>query len=342
MVTDEADTQVDVPPPRRAENVTISNVLTDIRNDALIRSILGALNEVPRRISSKFLYDQKGSQLFEQITKLPEYYPTRTEKKLLQQFSESLKGILADVDIVELGSGDCSKISIILDSMSGRQRASIRYVPVDVSEYALRQSASVLTEKYPALAIHGIAADFMTQLDSIPQEKSRIFCFLGSTIGNLAPEQRRRFLRNIADTMTPGDRLLLGVDMIKPVDVLERAYNDSRGVTAQFNRNSLSVVNRIAGTDFVPEQFEHLAFFNPSHGRVEMHLKAKSAMTVKSRHASSPMTIKEDEMIHTENSHKFELGDIASELSASGFQIETLAQDSKEWFSLMLLSRDKG
>jgi L-histidine N-alpha-methyltransferase len=316
--------------------ITIDDVLTARGSDVLVADVVAGLSETPKRISSMFLYDDRGSQLFEEITALPEYYPTRTEKGLLADFAETTAPGLSDLDVVELGSGDCSKISLIFDRVDGDDLPSIRYVPVDVSEFAIRQSADELTAGYPGLTIHGLVADFLSQLDCVPGGRARIFCLLGSTIGNLSVSQRRAFLTHLADIMNPGDEFLLGIDLVKPVDILVKAYNDGDGVTAEFNRNILSAVNDLAGTDFRPEWFDHVAFYNPNHARMEMHLRATRDMEVRAPvHPGKSISIRRGETIHTENSHKFTLPQARRFLEAAGLKLTSCLQDPKHWFALL-------
>jgi L-histidine N-alpha-methyltransferase len=307
-------------------------------NDDSIDEILRGLTDQPRRIASKFFYDGRGSALFEQITRLPEYYPTRLEYSLLRRVAPQLGPQLDDTDIVELGSGDCSKISILLNGMDRQTRQSLRYMPIDISRDAVSESASALVERYPELSIHGVVADFLTQLDALPNDRSRLFCFFGSTVGNLSAGQRLALWHDLAAVMSDDDRLLLGVDMVKPQTVLECAYNDAQHVTARFNLNILNVANRIIGSNFEPTAFEHLAFYNPDHHRIEMHLRAKDDMTVSCPHLSSQILIEQHECIHTENSHKFTLRRIARELRQAGLRIESLTTDDQRWFALMQIA----
>ncbi|MFP4106179.1 MAG: L-histidine N(alpha)-methyltransferase [Phycisphaerae bacterium] len=323
--------------PNISDNlISIDDALTARGADVLVADIVAGLRQTPRRISSMFFYDDRGSQLFEQITALPEYYPTRTEKKLLRRFSRTDGAAFSDVDIVELGSGDCSKISLILDGVDREHLSSIRYVPVDVSRFAIEQSADSLAEKYPGLSIHGLVADFLTQLDSIAPGRKRLFCLLGSTIGNLSIDQRENFLRHLADIMQPGDEFLLGIDLVKPVDVLEKAYNDSQGVTAEFNRNILRVINKLAGTTFRPDRFDHVAFYRREESRIEMHLRANRDMeVVLPQQPPETLHIRRGEMIHTENSHKFTIDGATDLLQSAGLQVRSHLKDGNHWFALL-------
>ena len=315
--------------------IVIQDRLAARARDTRPADILEGLSDTPRRISSMYFYDDLGSQLFEKITQLPEYYPTRTEKGLLKTFAHTQGHTLRDVDIIELGSGDCSKISLVLDGVDADRMASIRYIPVDVSEFAIRQSARQLTGVYPGLSVHGLVADFLSELEGVGSSRRRLFCLLGSTIGNLSVAQRRAFLRDLEGAMQPGDEFLLGVDLVKPVEVLERAYNDEQGVTAEFNRNILRVSNDLAETNFRPERFDHVAFYNPDRGRVEMHLRASTDMEVVTPLGSHRrFAIDQGEMIHTENSHKFTVDQATGLLASAGLEVLSCYQDARRWFAL--------
>jgi len=318
------------------DRIVIDDRLAARGRDVLIADVFDGLSDTPKRLSSMFFYDGRGSQLFEEITTLPEYYPTRIEKRLLEGFARAEAPGWSDLDIIELGSGDCTKISLILDGVDGDCMPSIRYIPVDVSAFAIRQSAEALTHTYPGLTVHGLVADFLTQLPCIPCARPRLFCLLGSTIGNLSVAQRQAFLQDLGRAMQPGDEFLLGVDLVKPVEVLERAYNDSRGVTAAFNRNILRVVNELAETDFRPEWFDHVAFYDPGQARVEMHLRATKDMEVATplgREAT--LGVRKDETIHTENSHKFTIPQGRRLLESAGLEVVSYRQDPKQWFALL-------
>ncbi len=321
-----------------ADPFEIEDYLIEPSADAVVSEILSGLQSSPRRISSRFFYDDIGSQLFEEITHLPEYYPARTEKKLLAEWARLNCDLLRDLDIVELGSGDCSKISILLDEVTPSLLETIRYIPLDVSRSALRKSADILLKRYSGLTVRGVVADFLSQLHHIPGDRDRFFCFLGSTIGNMDKHERATLLGGIGRTMTPNDRLLLGVDMLKPKEIMTAAYNDGREVTAAFNRNILSVVNSIIGTNFDPNRFNHVAIFNEKKSRIEMHLQAQSEMIISSPYVDENIAVRNGEMIHTENSHKFTLEGIREELNRAGLNVVSSTTDSQRWFSLLLIT----
>ncbi|NLE00168.1 MAG: L-histidine N(alpha)-methyltransferase, partial [Fibrobacter sp.] len=241
---------------------------------------------------------------------------------------------LYGIDIIELGSGDCSKISLILQSATKHEPNVLKYIPFDVSIEALLESAQVLTNIFPNLEVHCIVGDFFFQLDKIPFSRKKLFCFFGSTIGNFSYAERLDFFRNISLLMNPGDIFLLGVDMIKDQILLENAYNDSQKVTSLFNLNILNVVNSLTGTDFNPEHFEHLAFFNRTFSRMEMHLQALQNITVQIAGLSTKFYIPKGETIHTENSYKFTYDQIVRELQTAQLQVSSFLSDSNNWFSL--------
>jgi L-histidine N-alpha-methyltransferase len=316
---------------------TVDNFLLKIGRDAVLQSIFDGLTSPEKYISCIYFYDTVGSQLFEKITRLPEYYLARTEKSLLAEAAFQICNELKDIDIVELGSGDCSKISILLEAVPSRFLRSVRYIPVDVSQSVVEESTAILVNTFPGMSIHGVVADFMKQLNLIPKGLKRFFCFLGSTVGNLSKRDACGFFCNLGDVMRTGDMLLLGADMVKKKDVLEKAYNDSEGVTAEFNLNILNVVNNIASTNFYPDAFEHVAFFNEEFSRIEMHLKAKEALEVESPLLKEKIIIKRGETIHTENSHKFTREYIKDFALAAGLEIQHIFTDEKRWFSLILM-----
>ncbi|WP_340820256.1 L-histidine N(alpha)-methyltransferase [Methanolobus sp. WCC4] len=297
--------------------------------------LLAGLRSYPKMIPSMFFYDHRGSELFEHITGLEEYYPPKIEIPLLASTARKLRHELKDCDIVELGSGDCSKISVFLDEVPEDIRATMAYYPVDVCKEAIEKSACNLHVKYPEMEIHGITADFLEHMEKIPGDRKRFFCFFGSTIGNLSEAKAMEFMGNLGEVMNDEDRLILGMDMVKDIDVIERAYNDSQGVTAEFNKNILNVTNDNLGTNFDPDDFEHVAFFNREYSRIEMHLRAKRDMEITVPGLNEKMIIVKDEMIHTENSHKYTAKDIEKLADAAGLDVEEVFTDDRKWFSLV-------
>ncbi len=318
----------------------LEDLVAETDRDAMIHAILDGLQRSPKQISSMYLYDALGSKLFEEITELPEYYLSRTERALLKTAAPDIGPHLRKADVIEIGSGDCSKISILLDAVPPQQRSSLRYIPVDISPSALIESGQNLIERFPGIKVHAVAADFMSQLPMIPNGQDRFFCFLGSTVGNLTIPQARALFQTIGTLMGPNDKLLLGVDMQKEREVLEPAYNDAQNVTARFNRNILNVINKLLDSDFDPNGFEHVAFYNDDHDRIEMHLKARRAMQVNCPHAPAPIRIQAGETIHTENSHKFSSARVAQLLDGTGLRIQEVWSDEHNWFTLFQIRQE--
>ncbi len=321
------------------ETFKLRNYLPHIEKDRDAADIISGLTSRNKHISCIYFYDAIGSKLFEEITQLPEYYLTRIEKDLLQEASVQICSKLEDANIIEFGSGDCSKISILLDAVPEADLKTIRYIPVDISQAAIEESALTLITLFPGLEIHGKVADFAAQLSCIPEKAKRLFCFLGSTIGNFQDGQSVAFLRNLSKIMHCDDMLLVGFDMVKSKDIIEKAYNDSRHVTAEFNRNILIVVNDLVGTNFEPNTFEHVAFYNEECSRIEMHLKAIKDLEISCPHLPNTIFIERGETIHTENSHKYTEEHIDELLSKAGLAIQNKFMDRNKWYSLVRLRK---
>lgn len=321
------------------ETFTLHDCMPVQERKTVTEEILSGLAAERKHISCIYFYDEVGSKLFERITHLPEYYLTRIEKTLLGEAALEIGDTLGNADIVEFGSGDCSKISILLHRVPARDMSSIRYIPMDVSRTAVEEAAGTLTALFPELEIYGIIADFTKQLACIPEGARRLICFLGSTIGNFSRRRSGAFLRNLGAIMQGGDMLLIGFDMVKRKDILEKAYNDDARVTEAFNKNILRVVNRIAGTNFDPDAFAHTAFYNEEHSRIEMHLRALEDREIRSPHLAHAVVVREGETIHTENSHKYTERDIHEMVSTAGLEIQRRFVDENAWYSLMLLRK---
>ncbi|MFC2103910.1 L-histidine N(alpha)-methyltransferase [Bacteroidota bacterium] len=322
-----------------AKQITITNHLRELGIDNFRKEIIKGLTAQQKHISSKFFYDKKGSKLFEDITQLPEYYPTRTEKSILKRIAPELMSNIKDIDIVELGSGDCSKISILLNEIKTENMESINYIPVDVSQSAIHESAQELVELFPDLSVNGLVVDFINQIDLIPENNRRMFCFLGSTIGNFNENIVNDFLTNLSSNMNSGDTFLLGIDLVKSTQTLNDAYNDSQNVTAEFNKNILTVINDIIESDFNQDDFEHKAFFNEEKLRIEMHLVAKEDITINTPFSSSNILIKKGENIHTENSYKYSTEQIRKFEEITDLKINNFYTDSNNWFALVLFQK---
>ena len=320
--------------------VEIMNCLPEIGKQAVVNEIIAGLKDSPKHIASKYFYDEAGSRLFEDITKLDAYYPTLTEKAILGSLWDKLALEFDALNIVELGSGDASKIRLLIEQIPKYLLPQITYIPIDISLDALEWAAEELTQQFPEMDIQGFAADFLLDLSMIPKEKKRLFCFLGSTIGNFNPDETHRFLQMLGQEMQPGDSLLLGMDMVKDVDLIEKAYNDAQGVTEQFNKNILHVVNRLVGADFRPEYFDHLAFYNRNKNRIEMHLRAQKEMVVHLKATGETIRLHSGQTIHTENSHKFTPNDIAKFGQWAGLQTKAVFNDSRGYFSLAYYEKE--
>jgi L-histidine N-alpha-methyltransferase len=318
----------------KQKRIEIRSHLEKTYNNNIAHDALRGLTAQQKYIPSKYFYDSRGSRLFDEICCLPEYYPTRTEMSILEQASTEIMSSFGRGDIVELGSGANRKIRLLLDSVSKSRRTDYRYVPVDVSQSALISASEELLEIYPELEVFGIVADFTAHLDAIPSERPRLIIFLGSTIGNFNERERTDFLRLLAASMKPEDRVLIGFDMIKPGKTLEAAYNDSRGITSAFNKNLLNVLNRELNAEFDPSRFTHVAFFNEERGRVEMHLQAKQDMEVNVNDLELTVEFNKDETIHTEICSKFSKEDIRKMAADVGLGIHQWFFDPKGWFSL--------
>jgi L-histidine Nalpha-methyltransferase len=292
----------------------------------------------PKSLPPKYFYDRAGSLLFERITELPEYYPTRTESALLAEILPGLLGEFLPDDIVEIGSGNSEKTRRILDAVS-RGGRPVRYVPLDVDRLTLETTAERLLHDYPNLTVHAVVGDFERDLGHVPApEGRRLAMFLGSTIGNLDEPAQRRLLASLRGLLRdPGDRLLLGVDLVKDVKTLEAAYDDAAGVTAEFNRNILRVVNRGVDGDFDPAAFRHVAFFNEPAARIEMHLVAESAQAVRLRRLGLTIRFRRGEAIWTESSYKFTRPGVETLLDATGLRLHRWHVDPANHFALALI-----
>ncbi len=286
----------------------------------LAADVAAGLGRVPKTLPAKHFYDDRGSQLFDRICDTPEYYQTRTEQALLERIAPGLLADLRPTDLVELGSGAARKTRALLDAAQALD-LGCRYVPFDVSEGMLRHSAVQLLAAYPWLHIHGVVGDYDHHLDRIPKGDRRLIVFLGGTIGNFPDGDAQRFLSRIAATMGPGDRLLLGTDLVKDRALLHAAYNDAAGVTAAFNKNVLHVINRELGAGFDVDRFEHVAFFNEAEKQIEMHLRALGRMEVEIPALGLTVPFADGETIHTEISRKFTNETVADLYARSGLEM---------------------
>ena len=292
----------------------------------------------PKSLPAKYFYDSTGSALFERITRLPEYYLTRAEESLAASIVPELMHRVCSREIVELGSGLSTKVRRFLDARNGSAPVA-RYLPFDVDAGSIEVSTADLMKEYPYLDVHGLIGDFGRHLAHVPSPMGRrLVLFLGSTIGNLEPSERLDFLVQVRQLLTSDDRLLLGLDLVKDPVVLEAAYNDSAGVTAEFNRNILGVVNRALHADFHQEAFRHYACYNQEAGRIEMHLIPESLQVVNIRDLELTIQITPDESIWTESSYKFTEESTLAMLKEAGLGMEGWYTDSEGLFALALVN----
>ncbi len=269
----------------------------------------------------KYFYDDHGSRLFDEITRLPEYYPTRAERAILVRHAEEIAATARADVLLELGSGSSEKTRLLLDAMQRAGRLAA-YVPVDVSAGALRQAMSGLRREYPTLHLHGAVADFDHHLDLLPAPGTRLFALLGGTIGNYPPRERRTFLAGLAAAMGSGETFLLGIDLVKAPDRLVAAYDDDAGVTAAFNRNVLSVLNRELLGDLDVDEFDHVAVWDPEHEWIEMRLRARRAMSARLSAIGLDIAFERGEHLRTEISAKFHRSGVEAELRGAGLTVE--------------------
>jgi L-histidine Nalpha-methyltransferase len=310
--------------------------LTDGDADAALRAdVRAGLTTVPKQLPPKWFYDARGSELFERITELPEYYPTRTERALLDRSADEIAVTSGADTLVELGSGSSAKTRLLLDAFS-RAGSLRRYVPQDVSEAALRQAMDALAAEYPKLELHGVVGDFTSHLDRLPRGDRRMVAFLGGTIGNLLPGERAAFLHQLRSVLQPGEQLLLGTGLVIEEDVLVRAYDDSAGVTADFNRNVLRVLNRELRADFPVEAFAHRAWWNAEQEWIEMRLVAERAMTVTIAELDLQVQFAAGEEVRTEISAKFRPSGVRAMLADADFTVTRVWTDPRDRFALTL------
>jgi len=307
------------------------------RAASLRADALAGLTATPKSLPPKWFYDAQGSALFEKITELPEYYPTRAERAILRAVAPQVAALTGASTLVELGSGSSDKTRLLLSAL--RAQGTLRgYVPVDVSESALVAAGDALAAQYPGLAVDAVVADFEKYL-GVPANTGagpRLVAFLGSTIGNMIPDERAVFLRRVRDQLRPGDAFLLGTDLVKDPAVLVAAYDDAAGVTAAFNKNVLSVLDAELGADFDPDAFEHVAVWDAGREWIEMRLRAASAQSVRVRDLGLTVEFTAGEEMRTEVSAKFREAGVAAELAAAGLAMRSWWTDPGGQFGLSL------
>src|SRR3954468_8803058 len=303
--------------------------------DQLATDVRAGLTATPKTLPPKYFYDARGSELFDEITRLPEYYPTRTERAILAAHAGEIAAASGAEVLVELGSGTSEKTRLLLDALraAGTLR---RFVPFDVDPSVLRLAGAALTEEYPGLEVEGVVGDFTRHLGELPTAGRRMVAFLGSTIGNLAPAERAAFLHDLAATLQPGDSLLLGTDLVKDEGRLVRAYDDAEGVTAEFNRNVLLVLNRELKADFDPEAFAHVARWDAEHEWIEMRLRSVRDQQVNVAALDLGVSFAAGEEMRTEISAKFRRAGVERELAAAGLTMTHWWTDPAGDFGLSL------
>ncbi|HZR14740.1 MAG TPA: L-histidine N(alpha)-methyltransferase [Acidimicrobiia bacterium] len=304
---------------------------------ALRGDVATGLRGSPKDLPPKWFYDDRGSELFDEITRLPEYYPTRAERSILVARAGEIADVAGVDTLVELGSGTSEKTRLLLDALASRGRLA-RFVPFDVSETTLRNAAAAIEKEYAPVDVHAVVGDFEHHMRELPRGGRRLVAFLGGTIGNLEPTKRAAFLADVAADLEPADSFLLGTDLVKDVARLEAAYDDSAGVTAAFNRNVLRVVNRALGADFVPERFEHVARFETGPEWIEMRLRSTVDQEVHVPDLELTATFAAGEEMRTEISAKFRKERVEQELAAAGLQLRRWWTDAAGDFALSLSS----
>lgn len=299
--------------------------------------VVKGLSQTRKSLPVRYLYDDRGSELFEQICELPEYYPTRTETAILQHYAGEIARLTGACELVELGSGSSTKTRILLDAYN-QLRYPLHYLPIDVSAGILESSAKQLLADYPSLQVHALVSTYELALRHLSpaQLPHRMICFIGSTLGNLTPQEYYKFLSQIIAALNQGEYFLLGVDLQKPKQLLEAAYNDSQGVTAAFNLNVLDHLNRRFEGNFDTTQFEHWAFYNETQHQIEIHLRSLRSQTVQLRALDLTVKLETGETILTEISRKFDLKAIQMELQARGLVPLQVWTDPNQWFGLLL------
>ncbi len=304
---------------------------------ALRADVAEGLSSVPKELPPKWFYDDVGSQLFDEITRLPEYYPTRRERWILEHHAADVARLSGADTLVELGSGTSEKTRLLLDAfLAHRGDGFRRFVPFDVSETTLRDAAAAVAAEYPTVLVHAVVGDFEHHLGTLPGGGRRLVAFLGGTIGNLDPKPRAQFLADLAAGLVPGDGLLLGTDLVKDVDRLVAAYDDAAGVTSAFNRNVLTVVNRELDADFVPERFTHVARFDTDREWIEMLLRSDVAHGVRVGELDLDVGFEAGEEMRTEISAKFRREGVEAELAAAGLVLARWWTDPAGDFALSL------
>jgi L-histidine Nalpha-methyltransferase len=314
--------------------ITKSFLTPDDLGKSLRQDVADGLTAFPKTLPPKWFYDEHGSELFEEITKLEEYYPTRRERAILTERAGEIASVTGAHTLLELGAGSGEKTRLLLDALSGTLET---YVPVDVSSDFLASAADQIAREYPSLSVQPIVADYERHLDQLPAGSRRLTAFLGGTIGNMTPDERVSFLGELRATMGPDDALLIGADLVKAPQRLVRAYDDARGVTAEFNRNVLRVINRELGADFVVSRFAHVAVWDGVEERIEMRLRSERAQTVRVGALDLVVEFAAGEEMRTEISAKFTRERFETSMEAAGLRVDRWWTDKDRDFVLSLV-----
>lgn len=323
----------------REDRLTIHNLIKRDPLAGLADDVRNGLTASPKRFLPKYFYDELGSQLFEAICLLPEYYLTRAENEILERYSDEIvNSVAGQKTLVEMGSGSASKTRLIIEALLRRQ-PELTFIPVDISATALESSSRILLQSYPRLRINAYAADYFAGLQELGKKLKgpTLALFLGSNISNFDRDEALKFLRAMRNVLHRGDALLLGADLKKDPAMLEAAYNDALGVTAAFNLNVLARINRELGGNFNLRAFKHLAFYNEERGRIEIYIESLHSQKVRIGKLDLEVEFSAGEQIHTENSYKYDLTDVARLAKATGFVCSRTWLDSRERFSSSLL-----
>lgn len=320
------------------ERLTVLNLMEGETSSG--EDVIAGLQSEPKSLPPKYFYDPLGSKLFEQICELPEYYLTRTETAILRQYAGAIATQTGPCEIIELGSGSSTKTRLLLDAYQAAGHP-LRYLPVDVSDTMLTESAEQLLSEYPSLSIYALASTYELALDKLPSQElpARMVIFIGSTLGNFYPDERDALLNHVSNVLAPGDYFLLGLDLHKATDVLEAAYNDSEGVTAAFNLNMLRHLNWRFRSDFDVEQFAHVACYNEAEKQIEMYLESLAEQTVRLEALDLTVEFGKCDRILSEISRKFDLQEIRQTLLNHQLKTIETFTDEKQWFGLLLCQR---